>query len=71
VETVNQRPTVVPAIQSVVIAQVTKVTPRFAQVSIMCVEDKPLNEQFAGMIRSTDVRCVGDKETVIERTFLR
>eukprot|EP01122_Echinamoeba_exundans_P017336 TRINITY_DN9117_c0_g1_i1.p1 TRINITY_DN9117_c0_g1~~TRINITY_DN9117_c0_g1_i1.p1 ORF type:complete len:206 (+),score=24.03 TRINITY_DN9117_c0_g1_i1:27-620(+) len=69
VERPQQKPNIVPAMNSVVLAQITKVTPRFAHASILCVGDKPLSEQYTGTIKSTDVRAAQTDSVEMYKCF--
>eukprot|EP00163_Fabomonas_tropica_P015455 TRINITY_DN28250_c0_g1_i1.p1 TRINITY_DN28250_c0_g1~~TRINITY_DN28250_c0_g1_i1.p1 ORF type:complete len:207 (+),score=27.51 TRINITY_DN28250_c0_g1_i1:209-829(+) len=47
---------VVPKIGDIVTGKVTKITPRFAGVEIICVGSTPLHESFQALVRLQDVR---------------
>lgn len=66
---VNAKPTIVPKEKSVVLAQVTKITPRFAQVAILSVDDATLPEYFPGTIRVSDVRLAQAEQVEIYKCF--
>lgn len=65
----NAKPTIVPKEKSVVLAQVTKVTPRFAQLAIVNVDEVTLNEYFPGTIRSTDIQTIEGEAVEVYRSF--
>lgn len=65
----NAKPTVVPKEKSIVLAQVTKITPRFAQVAIVSVDDVTLTEYFPGTVRSTDIQLVQGEVVEVYKSF--
>lgn len=69
VSAINAKPTIVPKEKSVVLAQVTKITPRFAQVAILSVDDVTLPEYFPGTIRVSDVRLAQAEQVEIYKCF--
>merc|ERR1712176_984052 len=46
----------IPEVGDIVIAKIIKITQRFAQAEIICINDKPLLHCCIGTIRSQDVR---------------
>eukprot|EP01084_Bolivina_argentea_P137004 241298_1 len=46
----------IPAVNDIVIAKIIKITQRYAQAHIMCINDKPLFHSCIGIIRQQDVR---------------
>ncbi|PRP87248.1 hypothetical protein PROFUN_01510 [Planoprotostelium fungivorum] len=65
----EKEPSIVPDIKSIVTARVTRVNPRFVNVSILCVGDRVLREPFAGMIRQQDVRATEIDKVEIYKCF--
>lgn len=65
----NAKPTVVPKEKSVVLAQVTKITPRFAQVAIVSVDEVTLSEYFPGTIRVNDIQLVQGEVVEVYKSF--
>jgi exosome complex component CSL4 len=65
----NERPSIVPALKSVVVGKVLKVNPRMATVSILVVGDKVLSEPFTGLIRPTDVRLTQIDQVELYKCF--
>lgn len=65
----NAKPTVVPKEKSVVLAQVTKITPRFAQVAIVSVDEVTLSEYFPGTIRVNDIQVVQGEVVEVYKSF--
>lgn len=47
---------IIPEVGDIVIAKIIKITQRFAQAEIICINDKPLLHCCIGIIRSQDVR---------------
>lgn len=60
---------VLPAVQSTVLARVTRINPRQATVTIFCVGDVPLNDEFQGIIRVQDVRATEKDRVKIFDSF--
>ncbi|KAH3762715.1 exosome complex component CSL4 [Pelomyxa schiedti] len=60
---------VVPIIGSIVTARITKIQPLRAVASILCVADKPLRENYAGIIRMQDVRATEIDKVEIAKVF--
>lgn len=60
---------VLPAVQSTVLARVTRINPRQATVTIFCVGDVPLNDEFQGIIRAQDVRATEKDRVKIFDSF--
>ncbi|KAF8249763.1 hypothetical protein K440DRAFT_620150 [Wilcoxina mikolae CBS 423.85] len=60
---------VLPTVQSTVLARVTRINPRQATVSIFCVGDVPLNDEFQGIIRAQDVRATEKDKVKIFDSF--
>lgn len=60
---------VLPTVQSTVLARVTRINPRQATVSIFCVGDVPLNDEFQGIIRAQDVRATEKDKVKIFESF--
>eukprot|EP01024_Parvocaulis_polyphysoides_P007415 TRINITY_DN12206_c0_g1_i4.p2 TRINITY_DN12206_c0_g1~~TRINITY_DN12206_c0_g1_i4.p2 ORF type:complete len:177 (+),score=13.85 TRINITY_DN12206_c0_g1_i4:142-672(+) len=50
------QPPIIPKQGDIVTGKVVRVTPKLAQVQILCVEDSALKNQFEGVIRLQDVR---------------
>ena len=69
VESANSKPTVVPKEKNIVLAQVTKITPRFAQVSIVSVNDVTLQEYFPGTIRVSDIQISQAEPVEVYKCF--
>lgn len=65
----NAKPTVVPKEKSVVLAQVVKITPRFAQVAIVSVDEVTLTEYFPGTIRVNDIQVVQGEVVEVYKSF--
>eukprot|EP00002_Diphylleia_rotans_P005770 TRINITY_DN1495_c0_g1_i1.p1 TRINITY_DN1495_c0_g1~~TRINITY_DN1495_c0_g1_i1.p1 ORF type:complete len:181 (-),score=38.12 TRINITY_DN1495_c0_g1_i1:27-569(-) len=64
-----QESTIVPEIGSIVIGKVTKITTRFANVSIECVGSQALRDSYQGMIRLQDVRSTEVDKIQIHQCF--
>ena len=60
---------VLPAVSSVVLARVTRINPRQATVTIFCVGDVPLVDEFQGIIRVQDVRATEKDKVKIFESF--
>lgn len=52
----NKPPSVVPKIEDVVTARITRINTRFAAADILCVGSKILPNTFPGQVRARDVR---------------
>lgn len=65
----NAKPTIVPKEKSIVLAQVTKITPRFAQVAIVSVDDVTLLEYFPGTIRVSDIQTSQAEPVEVYKCF--
>jgi len=61
--------TLVPKEGDIVFCRITKVNPRFATASILCVGDVPLSGAFGGMIRVQDVRLTEVDKVQIYLSF--
>ncbi|KAI5809227.1 hypothetical protein BZA77DRAFT_11502 [Pyronema omphalodes] len=60
---------VLPTVSSIVLARVTRINPRQATVTIFCVGDIPLNDEFQGIIRVQDVRATEKDKVKIFESF--
>jgi exosome complex component CSL4 len=69
VESSQSKPTIVPKEKSVVLAQVVKITPRFAQVAIVSVDNVTLSDYFPGTIRVNDVQVAQPEQVEIYKCF--
>ena len=69
VESSQTKPTVVPKEKSVVLCQITKITPRFAQVAIVSVDNVTLSDYFPGTIRVSDVQQAQPEQVEIYKCF--
>jgi exosome complex component CSL4 len=58
-----------PTVSSVVLARVTRINPRQATVTIFCVGDVPLHDEFQGIIRAQDVRATEKDKVKIFESF--
>ena len=58
-----------PEVESVVLARVTRLGPRFANVDILVVGDVVCREGFQGMIRREDIRATEKDKVKIEESF--
>jgi len=65
----GKEPSIVPDVQSIVTARVTKVNPRFANLVILCVGNTVVKEQFSGIIRAQDVRATEQDKVEIYKCF--
>jgi exosome complex component CSL4 len=65
----HTKETLVPQINSIVLAQIIKTTPQFAKVDILCVEGKALETTFPGLIRQQDVRATEIDKVIIYESF--
>lgn len=61
--------TLLPTVSSTVLARVTRINPRQATVTIFCVGDVPLNDEFQGIIRAQDVRATEKDKVKIFESF--
>ncbi|KAA8910518.1 hypothetical protein FN846DRAFT_938886 [Sphaerosporella brunnea] len=60
---------ILPTVSSTVLARVTRINPRQATVTIFCVGDVPLNDEFQGIIRTQDVRATEKDKVKIFESF--
>jgi exosome complex component CSL4 len=60
---------ILPTVSSVVLARVTRINPRQATVTIFCVGDVPLHDEFQGIIRAQDVRATEKDKVKIFESF--
>ncbi|PSN66103.1 hypothetical protein BS50DRAFT_601125 [Corynespora cassiicola Philippines] len=60
---------ILPEVESVVLARVTRLGPRFANVDILVVGDVVCREGFQGMIRREDIRATEKDKVKIEESF--
>jgi len=60
---------ILPTVSSVVLARVTRINPRQATVTIFCVGDVPLTDEFQGIIRAQDVRATEKDKVKIFASF--
>lgn len=58
-----------PTVSSTVLARVTRINPRQATVTIFCVGDVPLTDEFQGIIRAQDVRATEKDRVKIFESF--
>eukprot|EP00771_Trimastix_marina_P002089 gnl/Trimastix_PCT/3201.p1 GENE.gnl/Trimastix_PCT/3201~~gnl/Trimastix_PCT/3201.p1 ORF type:complete len:192 (+),score=23.51 gnl/Trimastix_PCT/3201:64-639(+) len=65
----QEKDTVVPQTGDIVMARITKISPRFASVRILCVGNRVLKEEFAGVIRKEDVRATEIDKVEIYKSF--
>lgn len=61
--------TLLPTVSSTVLARVTRINPRQATVTIFCVGDVPLNDEFQGIIRVQDVRATEKDKVKMFESF--
>ncbi|KAF2646421.1 hypothetical protein P280DRAFT_10555 [Massarina eburnea CBS 473.64] len=61
--------TILPEVESIILARVTRLTPRYANIEILCVSDTVCREPFAGMIRREDIRATEKDKVKMEESF--
>ncbi|CAI6340935.1 unnamed protein product [Periconia digitata] len=61
--------TILPEVESIVLARVTRLGQRFASVEILVVSGSVCREPFQGMIRREDVRATEKDKVKIEESF--
>lgn len=61
--------TILPEVESIVLARVTRLGQRFASVEILVISDAVCREPFQGMIRREDVRATEKDKVKIEESF--
>jgi len=61
--------TVIPEVDSIVIAKVMRVNTRMANVSILVVDSTPCREPFRGIIRVQDIRATEKDKVQVYKSF--
>jgi exosome complex component CSL4 len=61
--------TILPEVESIVLARITRLSARFANVEILVVSDTVCREPFQGMIRREDIRATEKDKVKIEESF--
>lgn len=62
-------PTVLPEINSTVLARVIRLGPRFASIDILVVDQTVCREPFQGMIRREDIRATEKDKVTVQDSF--
>ncbi len=58
-----------PKVDSIVVAKVIRINPRYATVEIMVVDEKPISAPFQGIIQQKDVRQTSIDSVEISKSF--
>lgn len=61
--------TVLPEVNSIVLAQITRLGPRFATCEILVIDDMVCRESFQGQIRREDIRATEKDKIKMEESF--
>ncbi|KAF1957985.1 hypothetical protein CC80DRAFT_37893 [Byssothecium circinans] len=61
--------TILPEVESIVLARITRLTPRFANAEILVVSDTVCREPFSSIIRREDIRATEKDKVKMEESF--